>query len=102
MGHPATKNKKFQLTYNKYIFTFFLSILLSYIKILNFPIFWPGGDYLNHIQNAREILYYNVHWSYGVGGYNAWWQPIGPAIYMLLNGFLLFKNFYIYIFFQSL
>ena len=96
--------------YNKYIRSKYLKFILINLlivftiilyKIFIVPIYWPGGDYLNHIQNAKNILY-DVHWSWGLGGYNAWWQPLGPAFFYILTGSFLFNSFYPFIFFQAL
>lgn len=63
-------------------------------KMFLVPIYWPGGDYLNHVQNAKYMKL-EEH------GQNAWWQPIGPAIY-IKYALLYFENWSLYIFTQGI
>ena len=83
-----------------FLILFLLTIAIFWLKLFWVPIYWPGGDYLNHLQNAYHLLG-RSHSSFEQYQANAWWQPIGPALYLIIIGTPFFKSFYPFIIMQS-
>jgi hypothetical protein len=77
-----------------------ITAIIFCLKLFWVPLYWPGGDYLNHLQNAYGIIA-RVHSSFAQYQANAWWQPIGPSLYLLIIGTPFIKSFYPFLIIQS-